>query len=133
MFSLLIGYRYRSAAVLTNDPPVDPDTVQLVEELRAQPGTRVPHVWLRDRVSTLDLLGPGFTLLTGDERWCAAAASASVDAHRIFSDEWAAATGLAPSGALLVRPDDFVGWRAEEVHADPEGELRQALLTILGR
>jgi len=133
MFSLLIGYRYCSAAVLTDEPPVDPDAVQLVEELRAQPGTRVPHVWVREGVSTLDLLGQGFTLLTGDERWCAAAASASVDAHCIRSDEWAAATGLGPSGALLVRPDDFVGWRAEELPADPERQLHQALSAILCR
>jgi hypothetical protein len=133
MFSLLIGYRYRSAAVVTGEPVVDPDAVQLVEELRGQPGTRVPHVWVRDGVSTLDLLGPGFTVLTGDERWCAAAASASasVGAHRICSDEWAATTGLSSEGALLVRPDDFVGWRAEGVPVDPETELRQALSTIL--
>lgn len=127
MFNLLIGYRYRSAAV------VGGEAARLVEELRAQPGTRVPHVWLRDGVSTLDLLGPGFTVLTGDERWCAAAASASVDAHCIRSDEWAAATGLGPSGALLVRPDDFVGWRTEELPADPEAALRRALSAILCR
>jgi putative polyketide hydroxylase len=133
MFSLLIGYRYRSAAVVTAEPVADPDAVQLVEELRGQPGTRVPHVWVREGVSTLDLLGPGFTVLTGDERWCAAAASASIAAHRICSDEWAATTGLAPEGALLVRPDDFVGWRAESMPANPEGELQQALAAILGR
>lgn len=127
MFALLIGYRYRSAAVVASD---DGD---LVDELRGQPGTRVPHIWVRDGVSTLDLLGPDFTLLAGDERWCAAAASASVAAHRIDNDEWAAITGLAPEGALLVRPDDFVGWRAERLPADPEGELRQALSTILCR
>ena len=51
----------------------------------------------------------------------------------IYSDEWAAMTGLAPEGALLIRPDDFVGWRAEELPADPEDALRQALSTILGR
>ena len=79
------------------------------------------------------LTAPGFTVLTGDERWCAAAASASIVARRIYSDEWAAATGLVPEGALLVRPDDFVGWRAEELPANPEGELRQALSTILGQ
>src|SRR5262249_20914462 len=142
MFSLLIGYRYRSAAVVTSEPVVDPDAVQLVEELRAQPGTRVPHVWLRhdgERVSTLDLLGPGFTVLTGDERWRAAAASASaaigipVAVHCVGSDGWAAATGLAPEGALLVRPDDFVGWRADELPMDPESELCQALSAILCR
>ena len=78
MFALLIGYQYRSAAVLSDEAtPTDPDAVSLVEELRGQPGTRVPHAWVRDGVSTLDLLGPGFTVLTRDERWCAAAASAS--------------------------------------------------------
>jgi putative polyketide hydroxylase len=133
MFSLLIGYRYRSAAVVTGEPLADPDAVQLVDELRGQPGTRVPHVWVRDGVSTLDLLGPGFTVLTGDERWCAATASASVAAHRICNDEWAAVTGLGPEGALLVRPDDFVGWRAEELPANPERDLQQALSAILSR
>lgn len=133
MFHLLIGYRYRSAAVVTSEPSVDPDAVQLVDELRAQPGTRTPHVWLQDGVSTLDLLGPQFTVLTSDERWCAAADSASIAAHRIVSDEWAAVTGLSAEGALLVRPDDFVGWRADELPDDPETALRQALSTVLCR
>jgi 2-polyprenyl-6-methoxyphenol hydroxylase-like FAD-dependent oxidoreductase len=127
MFELLIGYRYRSAAV------VGPDEGELVKELRGQPGTRVPHAWVRDGVSTLDLLGPGFTVLTRDERWCAAAASMSVAAHRVDSEQWAVITRLGPSGALLVRPDDFVGWRAEELPVDPENALRQAVSTILCR
>ena len=142
MFALLIGYRYRSAAVVTDEPPVDPDAVQLVEELRAQPGTRTPHGWVRhggECVSTLDLLGPGFTVLTGDERWRAAVTSAStalgipITMHCIGNDAWAAATGLAPEGALLARPDDFVGWRADGLPANPESELCQALSAILGR
>jgi hypothetical protein len=138
MFELLIGYRYRSAAVVSGEPVMDADAVQLVEELRAQPGTRVPHVWVREGVSTLDLLGPGFTVLTGDERWRGAVTSASalgmpIAMQCLRDDAWAAATGLAPAGALLVRPDDFVGWRADELPGDPEGELRQALSTILSR
>jgi hypothetical protein len=131
MFNLIVGYQYRSAAVLSGGPASD--GVHLVDELRGQPGTRVPHVWVRDGVSTLDLLGPGFTVLTGDERWCAAAASVSVAAQRVHSEEWASITGLAPAGALLVRPDDFVGWRAEGLPADPEAELRRALSAILSR
>ena len=134
MFALLAGYQYRSAAVVSGEhPPADPDAVSLVGELRGQPGTRVPHVWVRDGVSTLDLLGSGFTLLAGDERWCAAAASAAVAAHCIRSDEWAAVTGLGSHGALLVRPDAFVGWRAEELPADPEAALHQALSRIFAR
>jgi hypothetical protein len=128
MFALLIGYRYRSAAIVTSDADGD----GLVDELRAQPGTRLPHVWVREGISTLDLLGPRFTVLSGDERWCAAATSASLAAHRFYSDEWAAITGLRPEGALLIRPDDFVGWRADELPADPEGELRHAISAILG-
>jgi putative polyketide hydroxylase len=127
MFALMVGYRYRSAAVLSDEPG------GLVDELHAQPGTRVPHAWVRDGVSTLDLLGPGFTVLTRDERWCAAAASASLEAHCIHSDEWAAITELGPDGALLVRPDDFIGWRADELRGDPESELRRALCAILSR
>ncbi len=135
MFELLIGYRYRSAAVVDGKPPGDPDEVHLVSELRGQPGTRVPHAWVSQGVSTLDLLGPGFTLLTGDERWRAAVTSASaalgipLTMHCVGD----AIAGLAPEGALLVRPDDFVGWHCDEFPADPENQLRQALSAILGR
>lgn len=139
MFALLIGYQYRSAAVISDEPPAaDTDAVSLVDELRGQPGTRVPHVWVREGVSTLDLLGPGFTVLTGDERWGAAVDSASalgipIIMQRIDDDAWVAATGLAPSGALLVRPDAFVAWRVDALPADPEGQLRRALSQVLGR
>ena len=53
MFAVLIGYQYRSAAVIFDDPaPADPDAVSLVDELRAQPGTRVPHAWVQLRGPT---------------------------------------------------------------------------------
>jgi hypothetical protein len=135
MFELLIGYRYRSAAVVTGEVPADPDALQLVGELRGQPGTRLPHAWVADGVSTLDLLGPGFTVLAGDERWRAAVTSASaalgipLTMHCVGD----AIAGLPPEGALLVRPDDFVGWRCDEFPGDPENELRQALSAILCR
>ena len=46
---------------------------------------------------------------------------------------WAAATGLAPDGALLVRPDDFVAWRADQLPHSPEDDLGRVLGQILGR
>jgi putative polyketide hydroxylase len=157
IFYMIAGYKYRSSAVVTNDPPpVDPEVVQLVEDekLCGQPGTRVPHAWVQrdgERISTLDLLGGGFTLFTGDTgdaaaAWArAASASASLGvainvqplgpsgAVRDADGEWARVTGLSNEGALLVRPDDFVGWRAEALPADPGRELRQVLSWILSR
>lgn len=155
LFYMIAGYRYRSAAVVCDEPArADPDAVQLVdgEQLRGEPGTRVPHAWLEHagaRVSTLDLLGTGFTLFTGPGgiRWAAAAddvasnLGVSIDVHRVGPDadvrdvtgRWAELTGLPPEGALLVRPDGFVGWRAEELPSEPRGRLRQVLGQILDR
>ena len=88
-------------------------------------------------------------MLTGDagDPWCASAAFASValgvpvSAHRIgaasdivdVDGQWAARVELTPEGALLIRPDDVVGWRADNIPADPDGQFRQALSAILGR
>jgi hypothetical protein len=53
---------------------------------------------------------------------------------QLIGDEaWAAATGLSPAGAVLVRPDDFVGWRSDGLPVNPESELCQALSAILSR
>ncbi len=155
MFYMIAGYKYRSAAVVSDEPaPTDPDAVQLVdgEQLRGEPGTRVPHAWVECdgvRMSTLDLLGSGFTLFTGTAGipWISAAEAVSrslgirIDVHRVGPDtdvrdvdgRWAQLTGLPLAGALLVRPDDFVAWRADALPASPESELRQALCQILHR
>ena len=149
MFALLIGYQYRSAAVISDGLGADPDAVSLVSELRGQPGTRVPHAWVIEdgkRISTLDLLGPDFTLLTGDDdaAWAEAAAAASkaigipiavqrIGTVRDVDGAWAATTGLASDGALLVRPDDFVAWRSDQLPRSPEDDLGRVLCQLLGR
>ncbi|MGX9787248.1 FAD-dependent monooxygenase [Mycobacterium sp. MMS18-G62] len=144
MFALLAGYRYHSAAVVTDDAG-PADGVAFVDELRGQAGTRMPHIWIErggTRVSTLDLLGPGFTLFTGDDggAWDAPAASAAktvgvpLNVHRLDEDgAWVRATGLEPDGALLVRPDAFVGWRTPSLPQRPDHELVHSLSTILTR
>ena len=82
LFSLIAGYRYRSAAVLDEDAgPSSPGQMELLdkpEELTGLPGTRVPHLWVRrdgQRLSTLDLLDGRFVLLVGPTgtRWQKAA------------------------------------------------------------
>ena len=86
----------------------------VTEELRADLGGRIAHLWLPGesrRVSTLDLLGEGLTLFTGprgpepqDIGLRTAGDRAPMTVRRL--DELSArALGIAPGGALVVRPD----------------------------
>jgi hypothetical protein len=82
------------------------------EELRADLGGRITHVWTTaggQRVSTLDLLGPGLTLFTGPRptfRDIAAAAGATPPVViRRLDAITARAIGVPAGGALLARPD----------------------------
>jgi hypothetical protein len=50
-----------------------------------------------------------------------------------IEQRWAELTGLSPEAALLVRPDDFVGWRADALPGSPEGQLGAAMRRILAR
>ena len=40
--------------------------------------------------------------------------------------------GLSPSGAVLVRPDGFVAWRAREMSETPEKTLIEAVSQVCG-
>ncbi|MYW97959.1 acyl-CoA dehydrogenase [Amycolatopsis rubida] len=141
--------RYESTAV------VDPSTRPLsyddaAANLDGSPGTRVPHVRVRaggNVISTLDLVERGFTLVTGSagEGWESAARTVSarigiplrvrvIAADRVVDAEgWEKPAGIEPDGALLVRPDQVVGWRAARRTARSADDLEQALRLILAR
>jgi 2-polyprenyl-6-methoxyphenol hydroxylase-like FAD-dependent oxidoreductase len=149
--------RYRSPAVvfepgLADDGRVDIDPRQS----RARPGTRAPHVPLAGggrTISTLDLYGHGFVLMAGPSgaAWADAAKSAAaatgvdIAVHLIGGDEtpasgsdwsspgFAEAYGLDPSGAVLVRPDGYVGWRSERWSTEAARSLPAVLEQILCR
>jgi putative polyketide hydroxylase len=144
--TVALGYRYRSAAVL--DAAADPRPALPPAELRGQPGTRAPHVWLTragERLSTIDLFGRGFVLLTGaaGAAWVDAAKSLpgiAIDAYRIGDGDltdpdgrWPDAYGGTNAGAVLVRPDGFVAWRAARAVDDPARALMTTISDILGQ
>jgi 2-polyprenyl-6-methoxyphenol hydroxylase-like FAD-dependent oxidoreductase len=137
-----MGYVYRSPAISADgdDGALHADPRQTA----ARPGTRAPHVWIeRDGVamSTLDLLGRSFVLMTGPggEEWGRAAAIAAsrqaglpLAVHEGGTDV-AGAYALDGPGAVLVRPDGFVAWRAPSPGRDPVGALTTALGAALMR
>jgi hypothetical protein len=142
-FNIELGYIYRSPAIVAEDDlergSEDP------RESQGRPGSRAPHLWVENdgqRVSTLDLFGRGFVLLTspGGEKWVGAARAAArqidgldFDAHVIASPDFGTAYGIGDSGAVLVRPDGFVAWRAKAITSDPGRTVADVLATVLMR
>jgi putative polyketide hydroxylase len=106
------------------------------QELPADLGGRIPHVWLPDRadgLSTLDLLGPGLTLFTTgpSTSWRRAAAATPGPPLAVHDIDAITARGLGiPSGgALLARPDGGQsGWWP--AGTDPAEALRTAIRTV---
>ena len=135
-----LGYCYRSPAVIP-DGSDDGSQVLPARETGGRPGTRAPHLWLDDRrqTSTLDLCGKNFTLVTGAEGGCwreitqaaARIIGIEIDFHQVSVPAFSPAYGIGPSGAVLVRPDGMVAWRAKTAAMAPK--LTAALGTLLGR
>ena len=94
-----------------------------------------------EKVSTLDLLGRGFVLLTAPQgaawRKAAAALAGSPRVETITLDDtgsdWLQAYGLEAQGAVLVRPDGHVAWRSRGSADDPAAVLAAALDAVLCR
>lgn len=118
-----LAYRYRSAAVIPDDGPDDGCMHEPTRETKGRPGTRAPHFVLDANggpPSTLDRFGRHFVLLAGAEggAWCQHGRDAArqlgmeFEAHQIADAGFPGAYGITPAGAVLVRPDGFVGWRA---------------------
>ncbi|HEY1666674.1 MAG TPA: FAD-dependent monooxygenase [Trebonia sp.] len=149
---LELGYRYDSAAVIAEaggQPEEGEPPHRHPRDCHGQPGSRAPHVWLRrrgERVSALDLFGGNFVLLAGPRggAWRDAARDAArllgagVDAYLVndvdgeLADagaDFCAVYGIAEDGAVLVRPDGFVAWRA----ADGAGAKAEAVTAALSR
>ncbi|MGH3780770.1 MAG: 2-polyprenyl-6-methoxyphenol hydroxylase, partial [Pseudonocardiaceae bacterium] len=139
---LLLGYRYRSKAVLPDDGPrpPEPDFTQYVPA--ARPGDRAPHCWLDDhKTSTIDLPRDGFALVGSHPIWAehAAVAAAALNlpvAALPRTTGSAARARLAEvydlsQGAVLVRPDGHIGWRCTEPPTDPAEAIATAIRTIL--
>jgi putative polyketide hydroxylase len=145
---LVFGAIYRSAAVVSdgsNPPAVDDPVTEYVPS--AHPGCRAPHVWLQAdgrRLSTIDLLGRRFVLLAspGGAFWRSAVSQPGlppIDVWVLGEDvvdaeaSWMEAYGVQEGGAVLVRPDGYVAWRALSAPSDPSNVLSHAFDELFAR
>ena len=149
---LELGYRYDSPAIIGSQRASSATDGELPHrhprDCQGQPGFRAPHVVIRSRgeqVSALDLFGREFVLLAGPRgaAWQDAARDAAsrlgvgLSVYRAddgsgdfdAGDGFCEAYGISPEGAVLVRPDGFVAWRA----ADAMGATVEVMTSVLSR
>ena len=143
-----LGVVYASSAIVPEDgidaPPVIEPT------MAARVGSRAPHVWLDAdgaRLSTHDLFGHGFVLVTGvgGGAWRNAARRVGVslgvplgavvvggaELSALLGD-WIQRYGIDADGAVLVRPDGHITWRSVGAAVDPTATLEQVMARVLG-
>lgn len=146
--SIELGSMHRSSAVVAEGAGAELDDPRTPT---GRPGTRLPHLWLTragERVSTLDLVGRSHLLLTGPAgaAWTAAATGAAADAGVPLevkqvgaaaglddAGRFADLVGIGSDGAVLVRPDGVIAWRAATAVPDPRGTLAQVLARVMSR
>ena len=78
------------------------------QEVHADLGGRIPHVWTAGGRSTLDLLGPGLTLFTAHDRPEPPPAGRVPVTVRRIDPIAARAVGAGGGTAVLVRPDGVI-------------------------
>jgi 2,4-dichlorophenol 6-monooxygenase len=154
MLGVELGYHYHGSAVVPDgtEPPPRRDPVRdYVPTTR--PGHRLPHAWLErgsDRISTVDLARlDRFVLVTDPAfraEWLSAIAAGAksfkvpIDLVTIgptgdYGDptgDWAQICEIEDGGAVLIRPDSFVGWRVRQLPDDPTAELLASIQWIMG-
>ncbi|GGB22393.1 2,4-dichlorophenol 6-monooxygenase [Flexivirga endophytica] len=149
-----LGQFYESGAIVSDGTRPAPTTdADLYHRMSTSPGAHLPHAWVGNNVEKRAMLDLApydrWTLLTGvaGEDWATAAESVAAEfgipletvvigpGHEVTDlyYDWSKLREVQESGALLVRPDKHVAWRAMTLPDDPAGDLRGALRTLLGR
>ena len=147
------GYCYQSGAIVEDGSPAPRriDAVRIYEP-STRPGSPLPHAWVEragERIALGSLVHDGhFVLIAGEDGgdWADAARRLASEhgiplrATRVgFGDvdhvdvrcAWLKNRDISSTGAVLVRPDGFIAFRATEAVADPHSELAGALDSIL--
>ncbi len=129
----VLGYRYDPSPIVVPDGTSIPPQQATIYQPSARPGCLAPHLWLADGSSLYDHFGEGFTLLSTVKG--AAPADAFALAETSARDLNVPLKTLAPNDArlrrryqanfALIRPDQHVVWRGDELPQDFQSILRK--------
>lgn len=150
-----IGFGYEEGALVSDGSGEHPRSEHGRTYIpTTQPGRRLPHAWLEvdgERVSTQDLIAPGLglTLITDADAvsdWAEAVQNAGTalgvpvkvvgigdSGVKDVEGKWASFSELEPGGAILVRPDQHIIWRAREAITDKAAALDEVATAVLSR
>ena len=127
---IVLGMRYVDSPIIIADGSTPPPEHFMLYVPSAHPGCLAPHLWLTDGSSLYDHFGSGFTILVTDGDACAADGLAKVAANKGIPLKV-----LAPVNArlreryeakfALIRPDQHVAWRGNDLPTDCDGLLAQ--------
>ena len=113
-FGLEMGYCYHASPIVLPSPTEVPSADPVAYVPTTRPGARLPSVYLVDGSNVHDHLGPWFTLLcTGpcDTVGFAEAAAKLGIPLEVRTVDLAGHEDLYRGPALLIRPDQHIGWR----------------------
>lgn len=113
LLGLQLGYSYEGSLVIDDGTPaVIPDEPARDYLPSTRPGGRLPHAWLPDGSSTLDLIDPVVpTLLTATGVDPAPQSGPTLVGRSCPIGVWTGALGLDSDTCLVVRPDQHVAYR----------------------
>jgi 2-polyprenyl-6-methoxyphenol hydroxylase-like FAD-dependent oxidoreductase len=124
---LNFGYFYGRSPIIAYDGGQQPAYSMAEFTPSTVPGCRAPHLWLADGRSLWDALGPGYTLLRRDRAAATERLETAARAHRlpltVVDLHAPAAAELYDRRLVLVRADQHVAWRGDELPDDVSGLL----------
>ena len=152
--NIAYGYTYDEGALVPDGTAQHTSKeAAAIFQASTRPGHSVPDVWLDNLAGYTavgDLVGRGkWVLIAGEEggawaeaaRRVAAECEVTVDTFIVGGSaadwfdtrhHWLRAREYGPSGAILVRPDRFIAWRAMQAAGDCDAVLRSVFRALLG-
>ena len=113
-----LGHRYFSSPIIIPDGTLEPpdDLSNVIQS--TWPGSRAPHAWLENNLSTLDWFGGGFVLFFTPE---SKKNARSIEKHfkkvnvpiTLVTSDLPKVRLLYEAPLVLIRPDGHVAWRSD--------------------